>query len=68
MAEQKPIRLREVLYEFIPVGNAVKVSAIDPVSGTEISIVGDPKAGQETLKRIARRKLEYVIAKRTGGR
>ena len=46
----------------------VKVSAIDARTGTEVSIVGDPKAGQEAMKRVAARKLEYVMAKRAAGK
>lgn len=65
MAEHKPVRLQRVLFEFTAVGNAVKVCAIDPQSGTEAAIVGDRKAGTETLKRLAKRKLEYVIARQT---
>jgi hypothetical protein len=49
---------------FIPVGDYVKVSAIDPKSGTEVSIVGDPKQGNEALKRAAVRKLFYVLNKK----
>lgn len=54
---------REVLLEFHRVGNAVKVTAVDPVTLTEVSIVGAPDAGEETLKRTALRKLEYMLAK-----
>lgn len=59
--------LSEVYFEFIRIGNAVKVSAIDPVTNTEISIVGDPKVGPESLKRVALRKLAFVIRKRASG-
>ncbi|MDA0240559.1 MAG: serine hydroxymethyltransferase [Proteobacteria bacterium] len=62
MPNQKPI-LEEVLFEFRPLGHYVKVSAIDPKTGTEISIAGDRKASNEELKRIAIRKLQYVIDK-----
>ena len=54
----------EVIIEFHYVGNAVKVSAIDPVTLTEVSIVGSPEIGEEELKRTAIRKLEYVLAKK----
>jgi hypothetical protein len=54
----------EVIIEFYYVGNAVKVSAIDPVTLTEVSIVGSPEIGEEELKRTAIRKLEYVLAKK----
>ena len=54
---------REVLYELRQIGNFVKVSAIDCLTGLEVSIVGDVKAGQVMLKRTALKKLEYVMAK-----
>jgi len=58
-----------VIFEFISVGAYVKVSAIDPATGIEASIVGDPASGETALRRAALRKLQYVIEKRkTGGR
>ncbi len=57
----------EYLVEFHRVGNAIKVSALDPVSNTEVSIVGDPAASQDELTRIAVQKLEYVLAKKKAG-
>jgi len=57
------IELDEVIYEFIPKGSSVKVSAVDPITGHEVAIVGDPKAGEEYLMRVAKRKLEYVMTK-----
>ena len=53
--------LREVLIEFHQVGAYIKVSAVDPDTLTEVSIVGDPAAGQAALERAALRKLEYVL-------
>lgn len=57
---------REVILEFHSVGNAVKVTAIDPETLVEVSIMGPLSAGEEALKRAALRKLEYVLAKRAG--
>jgi hypothetical protein len=54
----------EVLFEFRRIGNAVKVSAIDPVTNTEISIVGSATAGEYVLKKMAIRKLQYVLTRR----
>jgi hypothetical protein len=54
---------REVIFEFRRVGAAVKVSAVDVATGTEVSIVGDPAVGEDALRRIARRKLDYVLAR-----
>ena len=52
------------LIEFVRVGKTVKVSAIDPVTMIEVSMVGPANAGPETPKRNAVRKLEYVIEKK----
>lgn len=52
------------LVEFIRVGNAVKVSAVDPRTNTEVSIVGSPLMSQDHLTRNAIRKLEYVLKKK----
>ena len=57
---------QDVLFEFRKNGNAVKVSAIDPVTNTEISIVGPANAPVQQLKMNALRKLQYVIAKDHG--
>ncbi len=54
---------REVIFEFQRVGGAVKVTAVDAATGIEATIVGDPAAGEAALKRIARQKLDYVMAR-----
>lgn len=54
----------DYLIEFITIGNSVKVSAMDPVTLTEVSIVGSPLVSQERLARLAVRKLERMILKR----
>ena len=45
------------------VGDYVKVAAIDPVTNTEVSIVGSARATERQLQRVAVRKLEYVLNK-----
>jgi len=52
-----------VILEFISMGSYVKVSAVDPVTGTEVSIVGDPSRGEAALRQVAIRKLQYVMNK-----
>ena len=54
----------EYLLEFYRIGNSVRVSAIDPVTGTEVQIVGPANIGQGELTRVAVRKLQYVMAKK----
>jgi len=59
------VNLREVLFEFYHTGSrSIRVVAIDPVSGTEVTMVGDARQGEERLKQVAARKLAYVIAKK----
>jgi phage head maturation protease len=52
------------IIEFHRVGNAVKVTAMDPATLTEVSIVGAPSVGDSELTRLVVRKLEYMLAKR----
>jgi hypothetical protein len=58
---------REVILEFHQVGAYVKVSAVDPVTLTEVSIVGDPAAGEAALTQAAIRKLDYVLKRKAAG-
>ena len=51
--------------EFVSQGAYVKVTAIDPATGIEASIVGDPAAGEARLKQLAVQKLKYVLEKRS---
>ena len=52
-----------VIFEFILIGNYVKVSAVDTRTGTEVSIVGDPSRGEAILRRIVLRKLQNIMRK-----
>jgi hypothetical protein len=58
--------LGEVLFEVKVIGNAVKVSALDPVSNTEVSIVGSAHASPYSLKMNALRKLKAVLKRNAG--
>ena len=58
---------KEVLIEMYQVGNSVKVTAVDPETLVEVSIVGAPSLGEEMLKRNAVNKLFYVLRKRREG-
>ena len=53
------------IIEFTQIGGSVKVTAVDPKTLTEVSIVGSPQYSQEFLTRQAVKKLEYVLSKRT---
>jgi hypothetical protein len=54
---------REIYLEFHPIGNSVKVVAVDSVTGLEISIVGPVTAARRTLEQNAIRKLKYMLDK-----
>ena len=56
--------LSEVLFEFRRVGTALRVCAIDPDTRTEVIMIGDPKQSVAVLKRLAIRKLIYVMRKK----
>jgi hypothetical protein len=58
---------RSFIIEFNIIGRTAKVTAVDPATGVEVSIVGPADAGRETLTRNAIAKLQYVLAKRGEG-
>jgi hypothetical protein len=47
----------EVYFEFHAIGASVKVCAIDPHSGIEVSIIGPANAARADLQRLALQKL-----------
>ena len=55
---------KEIYVEFIALGNSVKATAIDPETGQEASIVGPASAPRSLLAENARKKLDYVKAKK----
>jgi hypothetical protein len=57
----------EIIFEFRRVGDYVKVSAIEPITNTEVSIVGLARMDKHALKQTALRKLRYVMEKNAGG-
>jgi hypothetical protein len=54
-------RDREVYFEFVAIGNVVKVTAIDSVTGTEVSAMGPASASQADLQQLALQKLKARI-------
>jgi hypothetical protein len=64
VAAPRDVYLPEVLFEFRRVGRSVRVVAIDPISGVEVIMVAPPTGTLEGVKRIAARKLAYVISKK----
>lgn len=56
-------QMKEVLFEVQRHGNILRVVAIDPVTGTEVIMIADPRQSMEIIKRLAARKLLYVLEK-----
>ena len=55
---------REVYFEFAAIGNAVKVTAIDSVTGIEVSAMGPSSAPQAALQQLALQKLKLRLTRR----
>jgi hypothetical protein len=56
---------REVLIEIALIGAYAKVTAIDSMTGTEVSIMGPSNAPRASLQAAALSKLEFVLKKKT---
>ena len=54
----------QVIIEMIPQGHYVKVVAFHVASLIEISLVGDPRQPESTLRRLALRKMRFVLEKK----
>ena len=54
----------EIFVEFVILGNSLKATAIDPESGLEATVIGPANAAQSTMAQAARRKLEFMAAKK----
>lgn len=55
---------REVIFEFRPVGNIMRVSAMDTATLTEIIIQCPLSAGENAFKKNALMRLEYALRKK----
>ncbi|MDZ4381904.1 MAG: hypothetical protein U0942_11240 [Parvibaculum sp.] len=55
---------REVIFEYVPIGSSVKVTAVDVASGLEVSVVGPSIAAPRELERVAVQKLRYMLEKK----
>ena len=52
---------REVYFEFTAMAGSVKVSAIDALTGIEVSVVGPAGAARADLQRLALHKLKAKL-------
>jgi uncharacterized protein DUF6898 len=57
---------KEIYLEFVVVGEAIKVIAVDAETGTEVSITGSVHASKAELERVAIDKLRYVQGQKKG--
>lgn len=55
---------REIYFEIIRMGAYAKCTAIDSVTGREVSVIGPGKGQDENLKRMAAQKLERALTQR----
>lgn len=58
------LKNREVIFEFQPVGNTVRVSAMDVETMTEVVIQCPISAGEAAFQKNALMRLEYVLKKK----
>jgi hypothetical protein len=58
---------RDVYFEFIAIGSAVKVVAIDSLTAIEVTITGPANAPRSELQRIALQKLKARLDRETRG-
>jgi hypothetical protein len=54
----------EIIIEYRTHGRSVKVTAIDPITHEEVSIIGDARHSQDFLARQAAKKLRVMQEKR----
>ena len=53
----------EVLFEYIQLGNAMRVTAIDAATGTEVTVQAPLTLSHADMQQLAYRKLVYVMGK-----
>jgi hypothetical protein len=57
---------REVYFEFTVIGQTVKVTAIDSVTGIEVAAMGPARASQADLEQLALAKLRARLQREQG--
>ncbi len=55
---------REVIFEFRPMGNSMRVAAMDTATMTEVVIQCPIAAGEAVFRNNALKRLEYVLKKK----
>jgi hypothetical protein len=55
-----------IILEVTTIGSSQKVTAVDEVTGTEVSFITPTSAARIDIERLARAKLTYVMQKKGG--
>ena len=55
---------QQVIFEFRQIGTAIKVSAVDVATGTEVTVQGAASANRKELEQVALQKLRYILSKK----
>jgi hypothetical protein len=63
MSDQ-PLKNREIIFEFFPIGPYMKVTAMDVATLTEVSISGPKGTAEAILQQNAVKRLEFVMRKK----
>lgn len=66
MSEQT--RAAEAIIEFRRIGHTVKVSAVDPVTQLEVSIIAPATSSEREMSAAAIKKLQYMLARQKNRR
>jgi hypothetical protein len=57
--------MSEILFEFVPCGNVIKVTAVEPETKLEAVVVAPITLDTEQMKQLAMQKLAYLLKKQT---
>lgn len=56
--------MSEILFEYVRVGNSVKVTALEPETRVEASVVVPASLNEDQMKMHALNRLKYVLKKK----
>lgn len=68
MARHQSSKSNEIIVEFTVIGNLMRVTAMDSESLTEVVIQGPINTNRDNLAYLARKKLDFVMAKNRSNR
>ncbi len=59
--------MAEILFEYVQLGNSMKVTAIDTATSTEVCVITPINISQQQMQQLALQKLQYVMCKENNG-